>query len=450
LEDTLFWSRLQFGFTVTYHYIFPQLTMGLAWIIVYFRWKYLRSGDERFGEAARFWAHIFGINFALGVVTGIPMEFQFGTNWATFSKFSGSIIGQTLAMEGLFAFFLESAMIGAMVWGEKRLGPRKHFIATIGVALGSWLSGYFILTTNAFMQHPVGDTIAADGSLRLASISAYLLNPWAMVMFLHNQCAALVTGSFVVAAVGAFYTLRGKHLEQASLFLKAGTVAGLISCLLVAFPTGDAQAKMVARYQPVALAAMEGHFRTSASTELNFIGQPNVHERRLDNAIYMPGLLSMLAFGRMNATVQGLDAFPANQWPTNIELLYYSFHIMAGLGTLFILLMGLANLQRWRGRLEQSRPLLWILMLAFPFPYIATTAGWMTAELGRQPWLIFNLFRTSQGVSDVVSSGNVLFTLIGFCGLYFVLGILYLFMIGRAVAKGPGHMVSIAHVGGAA
>lgn len=424
--------------------------MGLAWIIVYFRWKYLRSGDERFGEAARFWAHIFGINFALGVVTGIPMEFQFGTNWATFSKFSGSIIGQTLAMEGLFAFFLESAMIGAMVWGEKRLGPRKHFIATIGVALGSWLSGYFILTTNAFMQHPVGDTIAADGSLRLASISAYLLNPWAMVMFLHNQCAALVTGSFVVAAVGAFYTLRGKHLEQASLFLKAGTVAGLISCLLVAFPTGDAQAKMVARYQPVALAAMEGHFKTSASTELNFIGQPNVHERRLDNAIYMPGLLSMLAFGRMNATVQGLDAFPADQWPTNIELLYYSFHIMAGLGTLFILLMGLANLQRWRGRLEQSRPLLWILMLAFPFPYIATTAGWMTAELGRQPWLIFNLFRTSQGVSDVVSSGNVLFTLIGFCGLYFVLGILYLFMIGRAVAKGPGHMVSIAHVGGAA
>jgi cytochrome d ubiquinol oxidase subunit I len=450
LEDTLFWSRLQFGFTVTYHYIFPQLTMGLAWIIVYFRWKYLRSGDERFGEAARFWAHIFGINFALGVVTGIPMEFQFGTNWATFSKFSGSIIGQTLAMEGLFAFFLESAMIGAMVWGEKRLGPRKHFIATIGVALGSWLSGYFILTTNAFMQHPVGDTIAADGSLRLASISAYLLNPWAMVMFLHNQCAALVTGSFVVAAVGAFYTLRGKHLEQASLFLKAGTVAGLISCLLVAFPTGDAQAKMVARYQPVALAAMEGHFKTSASTELNFIGQPNVHERRLDNAMYMPGLLSMLAFGRMNATVQGLDAFPANQWPTNIELLYYSFHIMAGLGTLFILLMGLANLQRWRGWLEQSRPLLWILMLAFPFPYIATTAGWMTAELGRQPWLIFNLFRTGQGVSDVVSSGNVLFTLIGFCGLYFVLGILYLFMIGRAVAKGPGHMVSIAHVGGAA
>lgn len=450
MEDTLFWSRLQFGFTITYHYIFPQLTMGLAWIIVYFRWKYLRSGDERFGEAARFWAHIFGINFALGVVTGIPMEFQFGTNWATFSKFSGSIIGQTLAMEGLFAFFLESAMIGAMVWGEKRLGPRKHFIATIGVALGSWLSGYLILTTNAFMQHPVGDTIAADGSLRLASISAYLLNPWAMVMFLHNQCAALVTGSFVVAAVGTFYTLRGKHLEQASLFLKAGTVAGLISCLLVAFPTGDAQAKMVARYQPVALAAMEGHFKTSASTELNFIGQPNVHERRLDNAIYMPGLLSMLAFGRMNATVQGLDAFPANQWPTNIELLYYSFHIMAGLGTLFILLMGLANLQRWRGRLEQSRPLLWILMLAFPFPYIATTAGWMTAELGRQPWLIFNLFRTSQGVSDVVSSGNVLFTLIGFCGLYFVLGILYLFMIGRAVAKGPGHMVSIAHVGGAA
>ncbi|MEI9866505.1 MAG: cytochrome ubiquinol oxidase subunit I [Limisphaerales bacterium] len=437
MEDTIFWSRLQFAFTITYHYLFPQLTMGLAWIIVFFKWRHYKTGDELYGNAARFWARIFGINFAVGVVTGIPMEFQFGTNWAGFSKFSGNIIGQTLAMEGMFAFFLESALIGAMVWGEKRLGPRKHFLVTVGVALGSWLSGYFILTTNAFMQHPVGHTMGEDGVLHLESLSAFLLNPWAMIMFLHNQCAAVVTGSFVVAAVGAFYTLRGKHLEQARLFLKTGTIVGLASSLLVAFPTGDQQAKMVAKHQPVTLAAMEGHFHTGTGVPLNIIGQPDVDNQRLDNAISMPDALSFLAFGRFNASVQGLDSFPKDTWPTNIALLYYSFHIMAGLGTLFILLMTVANVQRWRGRLEQSRGLLWLLMLAFPFPYIATTAGWMTAELGRQPWLIFNLFRTTQGVSEVVNGGNVLFTLMGFTGLYFVLGVLFLFMVGREIAHGP-------------
>jgi cytochrome d ubiquinol oxidase subunit I len=437
MEDTIFWSRLQFGFTITYHYLFPQLTMGLAWIIVYFKWKHLRTGRELFGDAARFWARIFGINFAVGVVTGIPMEFQFGTNWADFTKFSGNLIGQTLAMEGMFAFFLESAMIGAMVWGEKRLGPRNHFLATIGVALGSWLSGYFILVTNAFMQHPTGYATAADGALQLRSLTEFLLNPWALIMFLHNQCAALVTGSFVVAAVGALYALRGKHAEQASLFLKTGTLVGLIACVLVAFPTGDQQAKMVARHQPVSLAAMEGHFHGGTNVALNFIGQPNVAEERIDNRIYMPYALSFLAFGHFHAQVQGLDDFPKDEWPTNIELLYYAFHIMAGLGTLFILLMGIANFQRWRGKLETSRGLLWALMLAFPFPYIATTAGWMTAELGRQPWLIFHVLRTGQGVSEVVSGGNVLFTLIGFTGLYFVLGVLFLFLVAREIAHGP-------------
>ena len=248
MDDTLFWSRMRFGFTITYHYLFPQLTMGLAWIIVYLKWRHLRTGDERFGNAARFWARIFGINFAIGVVTGIPMEFQFGTNWANFSKFSGNIIGQTLAMEGMFAFFLESALIGAMVWGEKRLGPRNHFLATLGVAVGSWLSGYFILTTNAFMQHPAGYVFAQDESLRLASLGHFLLNPWAMAMFLHNQCAALVTGSFVVSAIGAGYALAGIHPQQARLFLKTGTIAGLISCLLVAMAFPCVMADMSAGF----------------------------------------------------------------------------------------------------------------------------------------------------------------------------------------------------------
>src|SRR5580698_4570694 len=207
--------RLHFAFTVTFHYLFPQLTMGLALLIVTLKTIALRTGDEHYDRSARFWARIFGINFTVGVVTGIPMEFQSGTNWANFSKFSGNIIGQTLAMEGMFAFFLESALIGAMVWGEKRLGPRNHFLATLGVAVGTWLSGYFILTTNAFMQHPAGFVFAHEGSLRLASLGRFLLNPWALAMFLHNQCAALVTGSFVVSAIGAGYALARVHPQQA-------------------------------------------------------------------------------------------------------------------------------------------------------------------------------------------------------------------------------------------
>src|SRR5258705_394122 len=436
-NDPGFWHRLQFGFTIVYHYLFPQLTMGLAWFLVYWKWRALRTGDEKYNQAVRFWAKIFGLNFAVGVVTGIPMEFQFGTNWAEFSKYAGGVIGQTLAMEGMFAFFLESAFIGALIWGEQRLGPRYHFLAAVAVALGSWISGYFILVTNAFMQHPVGYQIEADGSLGIASLSAYLFNPWAWVQFSHNQLAALVTGSFVVAAVGAFYTLRGLYPIQAQLYLRAGTFTALIASILVAFPTGDQQAKMVGNHQPVTLAAMEGKFVGGPVAGVAVIGQPNIAARRLDNPIEIPGALSFLAYGTFQSYVHGLDEYPEDSWPDNIELLYYSFHLMITLGTIFIIVMALASFQNWRGRLQFSSWLLWVWMLSFPFPCIANTLGWMTAELGRQPWLIYGLFHTRDGYSKVVSNGNTIFTLIGFTGLYFVLGLLFLFLVGREIGHGP-------------
>lgn len=432
-----FWHRLHFAFTITYHYLFPQLTMGLAWFIVFWKWKALRTGDEKFNRAARFWAKIFGLNFAVGVVTGIPMEFQFGTNWAGFSRYAGGIVGQTLAMEGMFAFFLESAFIGALIWGEKRLGPRNHFLAAVGVAIGSWLSGYFILVTNAFMQHPKGYTVTSNEVLSLADVGAYLTNPWALVQFAHNQSAALVTGSFVIAAIGAFYQLRGVHSEQAKLYLNAGTLIGLVASIAVAFPTGDAQAKMVGNHQPVTLAAMEGRFQGGRLADLAVIGQPNVEQQRLENPIQLPGALSFLAYGTFKSYVRGLNEFPKDNWPDNVELLYYAFHIMITLGMIFIVIMGLATWQRWRGRLESSTGLLWVLMLAFPFPYIANTLGWMTAELGRQPWLIYGLFRTSAGYSKVVGAGDTIFTLIGFAGLYFILGLLFLYLVGREIYHGP-------------
>ena len=422
---------------MTYHYLFPQLTMGLVWFLVYWKWRALRTGEERYNAAARFWAKIFGLNFGIGVVTGIPMEFQFGTNWASFSKYAGGVIGQTLSMEGMFSFFLESAFIGALIWGEKRLGPRNHFLAALAVAVGSWTSGFFIIATNSFMQYPAGYTLAPDGSLQLSDAGAFLGNNWLLIEFAHNQVAALVTGSFAITAMGAFYALRGIHPAHARLYLQCGTAVGLIASLLVAFPTGDQQAKMVARYQPVTLAAMEGRFHGGSMANISVLGQPNVKEKRLDNPIEIPGGLSFLANGTFESNVHGLDEFPENDWPDNIELLYYAFHLMVTMGMIFIALMALANLQRFRGKLETSNWLLWPLMLAFPFPYIANTLGWMTTELGRQPWLVYNLFRTGAGYSKVVSNGDVIFTLIGFTGLYFVLGLLFLYLVGREISHGP-------------
>ena len=244
MESALLIHRLQFAFTITFHYLFPQLTMGLAPLIVVLKTLALRTNDDTYNQAARFWAKIFGINFAIGVVTGIPMEFQFGTNWSQFSRFAGGVIGQTLAMEGLFAFFLESTFLGLFLYGEKRLSRGMHWLAAFMVFVGSWASGFFIIATDAWMQNPVGYEKVANGSLQLSSFWALVLNPWAWVQYAHNMSGAVVTGSFVMAAVGAFYLLGKRHVEQARIFLRIGVVAGLIVSVIQLFPTGDG--KMVA------------------------------------------------------------------------------------------------------------------------------------------------------------------------------------------------------------
>lgn len=434
---SLGWSRLQFGFTVTYHYLFPQLTMGLALVILVFKTLALRTKDGTYDDLARFWARIFGINFAVGVVTGIPMEFQFGTNWARFSDFSGGVIGLTLAMEGMFAFFAESAFLGLFLFGEKRLSPRGHFFAGVMVFLGSWLSGYFIIATNAFMQHPMGHAIDAQGKLALVDAGSYLLNAWVFWEYAHNMSAAVITGAFVVVSVAAYWALMRQHEAHARKALRVGVLVGLAACMTQLFPTGDQHGKLVAEHQPVALAAMEAKFETSARADLVIIGQPDVEKRRLENPILVPAVLSFLAYGSFGAEVKGLDAFPKEDWPDNIELLYYAYHVMVGLGTLLFAVMAGAALLLWKDRLMKTRAALWVLMLAFPFPYIATTAGWMTAELGRQPWVVYGLMRTAHGTSHHVSAGSVAFSTLGYMGLYTVLGVLFLFLVGRAIAKGP-------------
>ncbi len=437
MSDGLPWHRIQFAFSVTFHYLFPQLTMGLALLIVLFKGMALSAGNERWNETARFWGRVFGLNFAMGVVTGIPLEFQFGTNWSRFSSYAGEVVGHTLAMEGVFAFFLESTFLGFFLFGEKRLGPKGHLAAAIALALGSWLSGYFIIVANAFMQHPVGHVLGEDGVLHLASFREFLFNEWAFWQYAHNMAASVVTASFVVAAVGAYWALMGTHREHAAICLRVGVIAGLLSTVLVAYPLGDRHGRMVAEHQPVTLAAMEGLFEGGPYAELAIIGQPNVAARRLENPVVVPGMLSFLAYGTFGSTVRGLNDFPEDEWPDNIELLYYSYHIMVGLGTLLLLVMGLSAIWLWRGRLMETRPLLWVLMLAFPFPYIATTAGWWTAELGRQPWIIYGMMRTSYGDSLHVNPGDIVFTLLGFVGLYLLLGMVFVLQAVREINRGP-------------
>ncbi len=436
MEDALFMSRLQFAFTITYHYLFPQLTMGLALLIFILKSIYLRNRNEVYNRAARFWGKIFAVTFIMGVVTGIPMEFQFGTNWAAFSAFAGDIIAQTLAMEGAFAFFLESAFVGVFLFGERRFGQRVHWFSSLMVFLGTWASGYFIVTSNAWMQHPVGFERTADG-VALNDYWAVLLNSWMWAQYMHTMGGAVVTGAFVMAGLGAYYLLAREHEEHGRIFVGLGVIVGVIASVWMLFPSGHMSSDQVAEHQPVTLAAMEGHFQTERQAGLVFIGQPNMENLRIDNPIVLPGGLSFLLYGTPQAEVRGLQDFPREDWPDNIPLLYYSYHVMVGLGTFFIGIMVLAAFLLWRRRLFESRWMLWVLMLATPFPFIANTAGWFTAELGRQPWIAYGLLRTEDGVSPLVSSGNVLFTIIGFAGLYLIIGLLYFVLMVHEVAHGP-------------
>jgi cytochrome bd ubiquinol oxidase subunit I len=439
LDSALVVHRLHFAFTVTFHYLFPQLTMGLAPLIVICKVLAVKRPGRGYAEAARLLGRLFALNFVFGVVTGVPMEFQFGTNWARFSRFAGGVIGQTLAMEGMFAFFLESSFLGLFLFGEKRLSQRAHLLSAVAVFLGSWLSGYFIVATDAWMQHPVGYTLAPDGSVQLTSLAALLTNRWAFWQYLHTMGGAAVTGAVATAGLGAYYRLRAKPADDArtsTALLRIGVVAAALASLWQLFPTGDRQGQLIAQNQPATLAAMEGLFATQPGAPLVLVGQPNTDEHRIDNTLEVPAALSMLTYRRWNAQVTGLDAFPPDEQPDNIGLLYYSYHLMVGLGTLFLGLMGLSLLWLVRGRLFESRVLLWALVLAVPLPYVANTAGWITAEIGRQPWLVYGLMRTAAGTSSRVSAGNGLFSLIGFMGLYAVLSVAFVLLVARTVARG--------------
>ena len=446
-------DRLQFAFTITYHYLFPILTMGLAVFVAWLKtvsylgrenhrfrpWRKTEAEREEYETAARFWAKIFAVNVAVGVVTGIPMEVQFGTNWARFSNDAGGVIGQTLAMEGVFAFFAESVFLGIFLAGRDRFSPRVHWLSSIFLFVGSWLSGFFIIATNAWMQHPVAYSVSHNGKAQLNSLWGLFSNPWLAWIYAHNMSGAAITGAFVLAAMGALYLLLDRHHQFARVCLRVGVVGALIFCIIQIFPTGDRAAHNVAEMQPSAFAAMEGMFNSEKGAPLVILGNPNTEARRLDSSLAMPHFLSFLTSRNWNENLTGLNQIPTNRWPNSVPLVYYAYHIMVGLGTILVAIAGLGVLLLWRGKLFTTKPMLWALMLAFPFTYIANIAGWVTAETGRQPWVIFGVMRTIAGASPAgsVPSGTGIFTLLGFCGLYLFVAVLYLVLMLRIVATGP-------------
>jgi cytochrome d ubiquinol oxidase subunit I len=413
--------------------------MGLALLMVILKTLALVRHDETANQSVRFWSRIFAANFITGVVTGIPMEFQFGTNWAQFSTFAGNVIAQTVAMEGAFAFFMESAFVGLLLFGERRFGQRVHWFSAVMVWLGTWASGFFIIASNAWMQHPVGYTLLPGGGLDISNYWEVLFNGWIAPQYFHTMGGAVITGSFVMAGLGAYYLLLRQHQEYARLFVTLGVVVGLLASGLQVFPTGDAEGRQVSALQPTKLAAMEGLFHSEQGASIVILGQPDPSTQTIDNAIAIPQVLGILTYRRWNAQVQGLDAFPRDQWPDAIALLFYSYHIMVGLGTLFPVVMLVAAFLLWRRRLwvSESRWALWLLLLATPFPFIANIAGWLTAELGRQPWVIYGLLHTADGVSPLLQTGNVLFSLIGFAGMYTVISILWLVVMAQEIVRGP-------------
>jgi cytochrome bd ubiquinol oxidase subunit I len=445
-------DRLQFTLTVTFHYIFPILTMGLALFVAWLKTvSYLGRGDHRFPlwrkteeeradyeAASRFWAKIFALSFAFGVVTGIPLEFQFGTNWAQFSNYAGGVIGTTLALEGAFAFVAESVFLGIFLAGRERFSPRVHWISSLMLFAGSWLSGFFIIATNAWMQHPVAYSKSGN-KVQLDSFWDLITNPWLRWQYLHNMGGAALSGAFVLAAMGAFFLLLGRHERFARLSVRVGVIGALIFCALQIFPSGDRAAHDVSVHQPATFAAMEGAFKTEKGAPLVIIGNPDTEKGKLDSTLAMPKLLSFLTSHRWGETITGLNRIPRDQWPDSVPLVYYAYHIMVGLGTILLLIAGLGVLLLWRRRLYTSRPMLWALMLAFPFTFIANIAGWATAETGRQPWLVYGLLRTKHGASPPgsVPAGTGIFTLLGFAGLYLFLGILFVLLIVRIVSRGP-------------
>lgn len=440
--DVVTLSRIQFAVTIMFHYLFPPLAIGMGTFLVFLEARYLKTKDIRYETAAKFWTRIFALNFALGVASGIVMEFQFGTNWAVYSKYVGDVFGSALAAEGIFAFFLESGFLALLVFGWDKVSAKMHFFATLMVALGSIFSALWIIVAISWQQTPAGfilrDFATPGGIVKRAEVTDFwsvVFNPSAMDRLVHVLIGALILGSFFILSISAFYLLKNRHVDFARMSFQMALVVAFAASFLMML-SGDSQGRMVARYQPAKLAAIEGIYETTdGGTPIHVFGIPDSKSRMVRYGIEIPGLLSFLVHRDLTTPVPGLDQFEPDIPP--VALPFHSFHIMVGLGVFFVALTLYALWSRIRGTLFQKRWLLWIFVFSVIGPFVANELGWVTAEVGRQPWIVYNLLRTSEAVSQNLTSAQVIGSIVMFGVIYTLLFVVWIFLLNDKIQKGP-------------
>lgn len=446
--SAVFLSRLQFALTVMFHYLFPPLTIGLGVIMVIMEGLYLKTGNRQYEEMARFWTKIFAVNFAMGVASGIVMEFQFGTNWATYSRFVGDVFGSALAAEGIFAFFLESGFLAVVIFGWDRVSKKLHYFSTIMVSFGSIFSAVWIIVANSWQQTPAGYHLVSHNGVERAEVTNFwnvVFNPSTVERIVHVLVAAFILAAFLVMSISAYYILKKRYLDFASRSFTIALIFGTIFSILAPV-SGHFAAIIVSKYQPPKLAAFEAHYETGKGpTGMYIFGIPEPKEKKVDLGVKIPGLLSFLVHGNFKQPVQGLNQTPPQDRPP-VTIPFYMYHLMIGLGVLFILLTLYACYLLWKGSLFEKRWLLWIFVFAVIGPYIANEAGWIAAEVGRQPWVVYGLLKTSNAVSKAVNGSQVLISIILFGLIYLMLFAVWVYVMDDKIKQGPEE-VSIQDMG---
>ncbi|MCS7053751.1 MAG: cytochrome ubiquinol oxidase subunit I [Ignavibacterium sp.] len=431
-------SRLQFAITVAFHYIYPPLSIGLGVVMVVMEGMYLKTKDKFYENMTKFWVKVFALTFAIGVASGIVMEFEFGTNWATYSRFVGDVFGSALAAEGIFAFFLESGFLAVLVFGWDKVGPKMHFFSTLMVALGSMFSAIWIVVANSWMQTPAGFHIVGEGINARAEITdfwAMVLNPSSIDRLSHVLSGCWLAGSFLVISVAAYYLIKNKHIRFAKSSIKIALVVAFISSLFQLY-TGHQSAVGVSKHQPAKLAAMEAVFETQKNAPLYLFGWVDEDNQEVKFGIAIPSLLSYLIGFSPDTEVKGLNDFPKDERPP-VNIVFQAYHIMVAIGFLLILISSLGVFYWWRGTLFSKKWLLWIFVFSVLLPQIANQLGWITAEVGRQPWIVYGIMKTSEGLSKAVTEGQVWFSLILFTIIYVGLFILFLYLLNEKIQHGP-------------
>lgn len=431
-------SRIQFAFTVAFHYIYPPLSIGLGVCLVVMEGLYLKTGQKVYEELTRFWVNVFALIFGIGVATGIVMEFEFGTNWAVYSRYVGDIFGSALAAEGIFAFALESGFLGILLFGWNRVSPRVHFLSTVLVALGSMFSALWIVVANSWQQTPAGYRIEGEGMHARAVITdfwAMVFNPSSVDRYLHVLIGAFLSGAFLVISVSAWHLLKGKFTDHARKGMRIGLWVAAIASLLQLF-TGHRSADVVTHHQPAKLATMEGHFDKLAPADMYLLGWVDAKTQQT-TGLKIPGGLSFLVHGDFKKPIPGLNAFSPNDRPSAINFAFQTYHLMVAIGMTLIALTWFGLFMLYRKKLFDMRWLLVIFTGSVLLPQIANQVGWYTAEVGRQPWVVYGLLRTSDALSQAVKAEHVVVSLILFTGVYVMLFLLFLYLLNKKIQHGP-------------